>query len=64
MDGSEVGLRHSVAFKNLQIHHSVDLSPSVVSIAREIRISIIAIVLGITAVTIVNRIVPRRRSSP
>ena len=56
MDLSDVGVRHAVAFTTLNIHHSIDFSPSSVSIAKEIRISVIAIVIGLTAASIVKSI--------
>lgn len=61
MDLSDVGVRHTVAFTNLNIKHSVDASASSVAIAREIRISIIAIVLGLTAATIVKSVLASKR---
>lgn len=61
MDLSDVGVRHAVAFTNLNIRHSVDVSASSVAVAREIRISIIAIVLGLTAATIVKSVLASKR---
>ena len=63
MDKSDVGFRHSVAFSSLTVNHNVDLSPSAVAVARELRISIIAIVLGIAGISIVNSVLSSRRSS-
>ena len=56
MDVSDMGVRHAVAFSNLNIKHTFELSPSTVSIAREIRISVIAIVIGIATVSILNSV--------
>ena len=60
MDRSDVGFRHSVAFSSLNINHSVDLSPSAVSIAREVRISIIAIALAFVSISIVRGLSHKR----
>lgn len=63
MDLSDVGVRHAVAFSPLNIHHSIDLSPSAVSIAREIRISIIAVVVGVAIITITRSVLSSTRPS-
>ncbi len=63
MDFSDVGVRHAVTFTNLNIKHSVELSPSAVSIAREIRISIIAVVVGVAAVSIIRSVLSSRKSA-
>ena len=62
MDFSDVAVRHAIAFSTLNIKHSVDvdLSSSTLSIAREIRISIVAIVLGLTAASIVKSVLASR----
>ena len=49
-----VAVRHAVAFTTLNIRHSVELSSSTVSVAKEIRYCIIAIVVGFSAVSIVK----------
>ena len=51
-----VAVRHAVAFTTLNIKHSVELSPSTVSFAKEIRYCIIAIVAGFSAVSIVKSV--------
>lgn len=61
MDLSDVAVRHAIAFSTLNIKHSIDLSPSAVSIAREIRISVVAIVLGLTAASIVRSVLTSRK---
>lgn len=61
MDLSDVGVRHAVAFTTLNVKHSLDISPSTVSIAREVRISIIAIVVGLTAASIVKSVLNSKR---
>ena len=63
MDLSDIAVRHAVALNPWNIKHSIDISPSAVSIAREIRISIIAIVLGFTAASIVRSVLTFRRSA-
>lgn len=62
MDLADVGVRHAVAFTTLNINHSVDISPSTLSLARELRISIIAIVLGLTAASIVRSVLATKKS--
>lgn len=57
MDLSDVGVRHAVAFSNLNIRHSLDVSPATVSLAKELRYCVIAIVLGVTAASIVGSLV-------
>lgn len=54
MDLSDVAVRHAVAFTTWNVKHFIDISPSAVLVAREIRIGIIAIVLGFTAASIVK----------
>lgn len=61
MDISDVGVRHAVAFSALKIQHSFDFSPAAVSIAREVRISVIAIVIGVAATSIVKSVLSFRR---
>ncbi len=51
-----VAVRHAVAFTTLNIRHSIELSPSIVSVAKEIRYCIIAIVVGFSAVSIVRNL--------
>ncbi len=63
MDLSDVGIRHAVAFSNLNIRHSLDTSASTVSLAREIRISIIVIVVGLTATSLIKSVLAARKSA-
>lgn len=58
MDLSDI--RHAVAFTTLNVQHSVELSPSTVSIAREVRISIIAIVAGLTVASVVKSVLSKK----
>lgn len=62
MDLSDVAVRHAIAFSTLNIKHTIDLSPSTVSIAREIRISVVAIVLGLTVASIARSVLASRNS--
>ena len=62
MDLSDVGVRHAIAFSPLNIKHSIDLSPSAVSVAREIRICIIAVVVGVAAITITRTVLASSRA--
>lgn len=61
MELSDVGVRHAIAFSTLNIRHTLDISPSTVSVAKEIRISIIAIVLGLTAASIIKSVLASRK---
>ena len=64
MDSSEVAVRHAVAFgTNLNIRHSLELSDSCLSLARELRYCVIIVVAGWTAVSIVKTIVSSRQPS-
>ncbi|PTU17249.1 hypothetical protein P175DRAFT_0536064 [Aspergillus ochraceoroseus IBT 24754] len=60
---SDVGVRHSVVLSSLDIRHSVDISPAALSIAREIRFCVIAIVVGWTTTRVVSALLDRRPSS-
>lgn len=51
-----VAVRHAVAFTPLNIRHLVELSPSTLFIAKEVRYCIIAIVVGFSAVSIVKSV--------
>lgn len=53
---SDMGVRHAVAVTTFHVNHSVDLSPSTVAVAREIRLTIIAIVVGIGVLSIVRSV--------
>lgn len=63
MDLSDVGVRHAVAFSSLNIRHSVDISPSTLSFAKELRYCIIAIVIGATTASIVRSVLNFERAS-
>lgn len=63
MDPSDVAVRHAVAFTTWNVKHYIELSPSAVSTAREIRISIIAIVLGFTAASVVKSVLSSRNAA-
>ncbi|PWY79732.1 hypothetical protein BO70DRAFT_397207 [Aspergillus heteromorphus CBS 117.55] len=59
---SDVGVRHAVVLSNLEIRHLVDFSPATASIAREIRLCVIAIVVGWTTSRVVSALLNRRSS--
>lgn len=59
---SDVGVRHSVVLSNLNIQHSVDFSPATVSIVRELRFCVIAIVVGWTTTRVVSAFLNRSAS--
>ena len=61
MDFTE-GIRHEVAVKTFNVRHLVDFSPDALSIAREIRYCVVAIVVGFTTVQIVRSVLSYRRS--
>lgn len=63
MDISDVAVRHLVSVPTLHISHSFDLSPSIISVAKEIRYCVVAVVLGWTTVSIVRNLVEYRSSS-
>lgn len=62
MDFSDVGVRHAISFEALNINHSVDISPTAVSIAKEVRYCVIAIVAGFAAVSIVKGFITHEQS--
>lgn len=61
---SDVGLKHAVTFNSLNIQHSIDFSPSALSIAREIRYCIIAAVIGFTTASIIKTFCTYRARPP
>ena len=61
MDVSEIGVKHVVAFTNLNVRHSFEVSPSTVSLAREIRIGLVAVVIGLTVATIAKTALSSRK---
>ena len=63
MDVSDFAVRHLVAVPPLNIRHSVDISASTLSFAREIRFCVIAIVVGLTTASIVKSVLLYRRSN-
>ena len=60
MDFSDVGVRHSVVLSDLNIHHLLEFSPSAVTIAREIRYCVIAVVVGWITTRVVSELSNRR----
>lgn len=61
MDFSDVGVRHTVAFTNLNINHSIEFSQSTLSIAKELRYCVIALVVGLTTASIVRSVLDYKR---
>lgn len=61
MDLSDIGVRHSVAFTNLNIKHSIELSPSTVSVVRELRYCLIAIVVGLVVTRVTESLLYPRK---
>jgi hypothetical protein len=62
MDFSDVGVRHAISFEALNIKHSIDISPTAVSIAKEVRYCVVAIVAGLAALSIVKSLIAREHS--
>lgn len=62
MDFSDVGVRHSVALSDLYIHHLLEFSPSAVTISREVRYCVIAVVFGWITTRVVSELSKRRGS--
>ena len=61
MDFSDVGVRHAVAFTNLNIKHSVEFAPTTVSLAKELRYCVFAVVAGLTAASIVKSVLDYKK---
>lgn len=62
MDVSDVAVRHAIAFSTFNIKHSIDLSPSTLSVVREVRIGVVVIVLGLTVASIAKSVLASRKS--
>ena len=58
MDFSDVNARVHVAFSpiNILVRHSVEFSPSTVSLAKELRYCILFVVIGVTSASIVRSV--------
>lgn len=56
-----MGVRHAVAFTDLNIKHSVDISPSTLSFAKELRYCVIVVVVGLTTASIVRSVLDYKR---
>lgn len=50
MDLGFESIKHEVAWKTLNVRHLIEVSPNTVSLAKEIRITIIAVALCISGV--------------
>ena len=64
MDLSDVGVRHAVAFTTLNIRHSLEISPSTISVFKELRYCVIVVVIGFTTASIVRSLVDLGRAQP
>jgi hypothetical protein len=58
---SDVAVRHALTCTTLTIQHSLDISPSTLLLAKELRYCVITVVLGFTAVTIFRSVLEHRR---
>ena len=63
MDLSDVGVRHNVAFSTLNIHHSLDISPSVLSVAKEVRNCVLILAAAFATVRIVQAVLVSNNSA-
>jgi hypothetical protein len=61
MDISEFRVSHAVAVQEVRIRHFVDLSPVLAVIARHVRDGVIAIVIGLSTVSIAKAYLASRR---
>lgn len=62
MDLGFESIKHEVAWKTLNVRHLIEVSPSTVAIAREVRITIIAVALCITGVQFARSWVSRSKT--
>jgi hypothetical protein len=60
MDFAE-GIAHEVAVKTINVRHLIDLSPSTVSVVRELRYCVIAIAISWAGATIARSLVSSRQ---
>jgi len=63
MDGFE-SIKHEIVWKTLNIRHLIEISPATVSLAKEIRYSIIAIALCVTSIQLIRSWSTRSNESP
>lgn len=61
MDMSDFSARHTVGVNSFTVSHFIDFSPTALSVAKEVRICIIAIVLGFTTTGIVRNVLEYRK---
>ena len=55
------GIKHELAVKTWNVRHLIEFNPATVDIAREVRICVIAVVLGFSVTTIVQSVLSHRR---
>lgn len=53
MEGFE-SIKHEVAWKTLNVRHLIEFSPSAVSIAKEIRYTVIAVAFCVTTISAIH----------
>lgn len=63
MDVGFEAIKHEVAWKSLNVRHLIEVSPDTVSLAREVRITIIAVALCISGVQLARLWVDRSQKS-
>ena len=64
MDLGFESIKHEIAWKTLNVRHLIDISPSAVSIAKEIRITIIAVALCVSSVQLARLFISRGETAP
>lgn len=55
-------IRHEVAVKTVNVRHLIDVSPTTLCIAREVRYCVIAIAVGWASASIIRSILSSRRA--
>lgn len=61
MDVGFEAIKHEVAWKSLNVRHLIEVSPDTVLLAREIRITVIAVALCVSGVQLARLWVDRSR---
>lgn len=64
MDFTDVGIRHTI-LNSLQLNHFIDFSPSTALIAKEIRLCVVAVVVGWVTTSVISSIcaIPDHRTT-
>ena len=63
MDVGFEAIKHEVAWKSLNVRHLIEVSPDTVSLAREIRITVIAVALCLSGVQLARLWVNRHQGN-